>query len=48
MPLPPQMPAFVINVAGPIELIGVTLVMIGLFAGWAAFLCSLLKPAKGR
>jgi len=27
-------------VAGPIELIGGTLVMIGLFAGWAAFLCS--------
>ena len=40
MPPPPQIPAFVINVAGPIELIGGTLVMIGLFTGWAAFLCS--------
>jgi putative oxidoreductase len=38
MPPPPQIPSFVINVAGPIELIGGTLVMIGLFAGWAAFL----------
>ena len=40
MPPSPQLPSFVINVAGPIELIGGTLVMIGLFAGWAAFLCS--------
>ena len=40
VPPPPQLPSFVINVAGPIELIGGTLVMIGLFAGWAAFLCS--------
>ncbi|HEY6084286.1 MAG TPA: DoxX family protein [Nitrospira sp.] len=40
MPPPPQVPGFVINVAGPIELIGGTLVMIGLFTGWAAFLCS--------
>jgi len=37
---PPQLPSFVINVAGPIELVGGALVMIGLFAGWAAFLCS--------
>lgn len=37
---PPQIPAFVINIAGPIELVGGVLVMIGLFAGWAAFLCS--------
>ena len=37
---PPQLPSFVIAIAGPIELIGGTLVMIGLFAGWAAFLCS--------
>ena len=37
---PPQLPAFVIAIAGPIELIGGTLVMIGLFTGWAAFLCS--------
>jgi putative oxidoreductase len=33
-------PAFVTLVAGPIELIGGTLVMIGLFTRWAAFLCS--------
>lgn len=33
-------PAFVTFVAGPIELIGGTLVMIGLFTRWAAFLCS--------
>jgi putative oxidoreductase len=38
-PPPPQLPSFVIAIAGPIELIGGTLVMIGLFAGWAAFLC---------
>ncbi len=37
---PPQLPGFVIAIAGPIELIGGTLVMIGLFTGWAAFLCS--------
>jgi putative oxidoreductase len=40
MPPPPQVPAFVIAVAGPIELVGGVLVMIGLFTGWAAFLCS--------
>jgi putative oxidoreductase len=32
----------VIYIAGPIELIGGLLVMIGLFAGWAALLCSVL------
>lgn len=40
LPLPPQIPAFVIYIAGPIELVGGFLVMVGLFAGWAAFLCS--------
>lgn len=40
MPPPPQIPPFVIAIAGPIELIGGALVMIGLFTGWAAFLCS--------
>jgi putative oxidoreductase len=40
MPPPPQVPPFVIEIAGPIELIGGALVMIGLFAGPAAFLCS--------
>ena len=33
-------PAFITYVAGPIELFGGLLVMIGLFAGWAGFLCS--------
>ena len=42
---PPQLPSFVIAIAGPIELIGGTLIMIGLFAGWAAFLCSGLMAA---
>ena len=40
MPPPPQVPPFVIAVAGPIELIGGFLVMIGLFSTWAAFLAS--------
>jgi putative oxidoreductase len=40
MPPPQQLPQFVIAIAGPIELVGGALVMIGLFAGWAAFLCS--------
>lgn len=42
---PPPVPTFVIYIAGPIELIGGLLVMIGLFAGWAAFLCSGLMAA---
>lgn len=46
MPMPPPpVSSFVIAIAGPIELIGGTLVMIGLFAGWAAFLCSGLMAA---
>ena len=40
MPPPMQLPSFVIAIAGPIELVGGFLVMIGLFTGWAAFLCS--------
>ena len=40
MPPPPQVPPVVIAVAGPIELIGGFLVMIGLFSTWAAFLAS--------
>ena len=40
MPPPMQLPPFVIAIAGPIELVGGLLVMIGLFTGWAAFLCS--------
>jgi len=40
MPPPPEAPAFVIWVAGTIELIGGLLVMIGFQARLAAFLCS--------
>lgn len=40
MPPPPLVPPFVIAIARPIELIDGALVMIGLFTGWAAFLCS--------
>ncbi|MGI9589769.1 MAG: DoxX family protein [Myxococcota bacterium] len=36
----PEAPAFVIYVAGSIELVGGVLVAIGLFTRWAAFLCS--------
>lgn len=41
-PLPAMegMPAFITYGAGSIELIGGLLVMIGLMAGWAAFICS--------
>lgn len=42
---PPQIPAFVTYIAGPIELVGGLLVMIGLFTGWAAFLSSGLMAA---
>lgn len=42
IPIPPpmQLPGFVVAAAGPIELFGGFLVMIGLFTSWAAFLCS--------
>jgi len=39
-PPPPEAPAFILYTAGPIELVGGILVMIGLFTRWAAFLCS--------
>ena len=39
------MPAFIKFVAGPIELVGGLLVMIGLLTRWAAFLCSGLMAA---
>ena len=42
---PMEVPAFVIYVAGPIELIGGVLIMVGLFTRWAAFLCSGLMAA---
>ena len=38
--MPSGVPAFIIYVAGPIELIGGILIMIGLFTGWAAFIAS--------
>ncbi len=36
----PEVPAVIIYVAGPIELVGGTLVMIGLLTRWAAFICA--------
>ena len=38
--MPPGVPAFIIYGAGPIELIGGILIMIGLFTHWAAFITS--------
>jgi putative oxidoreductase len=38
--MPADVPAFITFVAGPIELFGGILVMLGLFTRWAAFLCS--------
>ena len=38
--LPPDIPAFITWIAGPIELVGGVLVMLGLFTRWAAFLSS--------
>ena len=38
--MPPGVPAFIVWIAGPIELVGGILVMIGLFARPAAFLSS--------
>ena len=43
--MPADVPAFIIYVAGPIELIGGFLVMSGLLTSWAAFLCSGLMAA---
>ena len=42
---PGEAPAFVVWIAGPIELVGGALVMIGLQTRWAAFLCSGLMAA---
>jgi len=39
-PMPAGVPAFITYVAGPIELVGGILVMIGLFTRWTAFLSS--------
>jgi len=38
--MPSGVPAFITYVAGPIELIGGILIMIGLFTHWAAFISS--------
>jgi putative oxidoreductase len=38
--VPAEAPLFVLYLAGPIELVGGALVMIGLYTRWAAFLCS--------
>lgn len=38
--MPDGVPPFIIYVAGPIELFGGVLIMIGLFTSWAAFLSS--------
>ncbi len=43
--MPPGAPAFITYIAGPIELIGGVLVMIGLFTRYAAFLASGLMAA---
>ena len=43
--MPMEVPGFIIYVAGPIELVGGFLVMIGLFTRPAAFLCSGLMAA---
>lgn len=40
-----EVPAFITYIAGPIELIGGTLIMIGLCTSWAAFLASGLMAA---
>lgn len=40
VPMPAGVPAFITYVAGPIELIGGILIMIGLCTRWAAFLAS--------
>jgi len=39
-PMPAGVPAFIIYGAGPIELVGGILIMIGLFTRWAAFVAS--------
>ena len=44
-PMAGETPAFVVYIAGPIELIGGLLVVIGLFTRWAAFICAGLMAA---
>ena len=45
VPMQHDVPAFVVYIAGPIELIGGLLVALGLFTRWAAFVCSGLMAA---
>lgn len=40
IPMPEGVPAFIIYVAGSLELFGGILLMIGLFTRWTAFVCS--------
>jgi len=40
VPMPDGVPSFIVYIAGPIELVGGLLVLIGLWTGWAAFFCS--------
>ena len=40
IPPSPDAPAWVLYIPGPIELIGGTLIMLGLFTRWTAFVCS--------
>lgn len=40
MPVPAEAPAAILYTAGPIEMIGGILVMIGLMTRWSAFICS--------
>jgi putative oxidoreductase len=40
-----EAPAFVLYVAGPIELVGGLLLVVGLFTRWTAFVCSGLMAA---
>jgi len=43
--IPAGAPPFVLYVAGPIELVGGILLLIGLFTRWTAFVCSGLMAA---
>ena len=43
--MPADVPAFITYIAGPIELMGGILIMIGLFTRWSAFLASGLMAA---
>ncbi len=40
-----KLPAFVVYLGGPIELVGGLMVMLGFMAGWAGFLCSGMMAA---